>query len=81
MLYEVITNITGTLLDVGMGLKPAAWVAEVLAARNRELASATAKAGGLYLVDVTYPEKAGLPRLPLGPLWLPDNPPGARTFV
>jgi len=80
-LHHMVRNITGTLLEVGMGLKPATWVAEVLAARNRDLAGTTAKAGGLYLVDVTYPDNAGLPRLPLGPLWLADNPPGTRTFV
>ena len=55
-------------------------VAEVLAARDRDMAGATAKAGGLYLVDVTYPDHFGLPQTPLGPLWLPDCEPGMTSF-
>ncbi len=80
-LHHMVRNITGTLLEVGFGQKSAQWVDEVLAARNREVAGVTAKPGGLYLVDVTYPEQYGLPRLPLGPLWLPDNAPGSTTFM
>ena len=34
--------------------------------------SATAKAAGLYLVDVDYPEEFNIPKMPLGPLFLPD---------
>ena len=79
-LHHMVRNITGSLLEVGMGNRPESWVAEVLAARNRDVAGATAKAGGLYLVDVTYPDHFGLPRMPLGPLWLPDCEPGTTSF-
>ncbi len=34
---------------------------------------ATAKAGGLYLVDVDYPKEFGLPQVAMGPLFLPDD--------
>jgi tRNA pseudouridine38-40 synthase len=44
------------------------------------LAGPTAKAGGLYLVDVDYPAEFALPQLPLGPLWLPDSAPGTTSF-
>ena len=79
-LHHMVRNITGSLVEVGMGHQPESWIADVLAARDRECAGATAKAGGLYLVDVTYPEHFGLPVLPLGPLWLPDNAPGTTSF-
>ena len=64
-----------------MGNQPASWIEQLLVARDRELAGATAKAGGLYLVDVTYPDHFDLPSLPLGPLWLPDNAPGTTSFL
>lgn len=79
-LHHMVRNITGSLLLVGQGLKPVEWVAEVLAAQDRNLAGPTAKAGGLYLVDVDYPLELGLPRVPLGPLWLPDSAPGTTSF-
>jgi len=75
-LHHMVRNITGTLLEVGQGNQPVEWVAELLAARDRTLAPATAKPGGLYLVAVDYPERFGLPESPLGPLFLPDKPPG-----
>ena len=80
-LHHMVRNITGSLLEVGMGNQPASWIEQLLVARDRELAGATAKAGGLYLVDVTYPDHFDLPSLPLGPLWLPDNAPGTTSFL
>lgn len=79
-LHHMVRNITGSLLLVGQGLQPVQWIAEVLAAKDRNLAGPTAKAGGLYLVDVDYPAEFGLPRPPLGPLWLPDSAPGTTSF-
>ena len=48
------------------------WIAEVLAAKDRNLAGPTAKAGGLYLVDVDYPAEFRLP-------WPPSARCGCRT--
>jgi len=45
----------------------------VLNAKDRTVAAATAKAEGLYLVEVDYPESCGLPTASIGPLFLPDN--------
>lgn len=53
-LYNMVRTIVGTLLDVGRGARPASWVAEVLAARNRSAAGRTAPAQGLFLVRVEY---------------------------
>lgn len=70
-LHHMVRNITGSLLEVGMGRRPPSWIAELLASKNRNLAAATAKAGGLYLVEVDYPEYYQIPRVALGPLFLP----------
>jgi len=51
-LYNMVRNITGTLVAVGNGKRPAAWVAEVLAARDRKLAGVAAPPQGLFLVRV-----------------------------
>lgn len=68
-LHHMVRNITGSLLLVGTGEKNKEWLANVLEAKDRTIAGATAKAEGLYLVDVTYPEQYELPKHPLGPLW------------
>lgn len=47
-------GIAGALAEVGLGRRPAGWVVEVLAARDRSLAPRTAPAGGLTLVEVIY---------------------------
>lgn len=49
------------------------WIRDLLAIKDRKQAGATAKAEGLYLVDVDYPVEFGLPVVPLGPLFLPDE--------
>ena len=69
-LHHMVRNIVGSLLEVGKGLQPESWLAELLASRDRTLAAATAKPHGLYLVQVDYPARWQLPTAPLGPLWL-----------
>jgi tRNA pseudouridine38-40 synthase len=71
-LHHMVRNITGSLLEVGMQNRAAEWIAALLAAKNRNLAAATAKPGGLYLVDVDYPAHFNLPKNSAGPLFLPD---------
>lgn len=69
-LHNMVRNIVGTLYEVGMHKKPPAWVGEVLNARNRTMAGATAPPTGLYLVDVTYPREYDLPLIEQGPSFL-----------
>jgi tRNA pseudouridine38-40 synthase len=69
-LHHMVRNITGSLLEIGMGRKPVGWLGELLQSRNRNLAAATAKPGGLYLVAVDYPEYYAIPEVAPGPLFL-----------
>ena len=73
-LHHMVRNIVGTLLMVGRGEQPPSFVAEVLAARDRNRAGMTAEAHGLYLVEVSYPSRFGLPSPAPGPLFLPQQP-------
>jgi tRNA pseudouridine38-40 synthase len=53
-LYNMVRSIAGTLVFVGNGKHPAAWVAEVLKAENRIEAGPTAPPQGLFLVAAHY---------------------------
>ncbi len=71
--HHMVRNIAGSLITVGRKEQDPAWIQWLLEARNRTLASATAKPEGLYLVKVSYPAKFELPTSPVGPLFLPDQ--------
>ncbi|VAX76904.1 tRNA pseudouridine synthase A [Serratia symbiotica] len=71
--HHMVRNIVGNLMEIGCGKRGDNWMAELLTLRDRNLAAATARAEGLYLVSVDYPQHFSLPRLPLGPLFLPDD--------
>ncbi len=71
--YHMVRNITGSLIAVGRGEQEPEWIEWLLEAKDRKLAGATAKAEGLYLVDVDYPESFELPKGAIGPLFLPDE--------
>ena len=70
--HHMVRNIVGSLMEVGANNQPESWIAELLAAKDRTLAAATAKAEGLYLVAVDYPDRFDLPKPPMGPLFLAD---------
>ncbi|MXP50865.1 tRNA pseudouridine(38-40) synthase TruA [Pantoea sp. SoEX] len=69
-LYHMVRNIVGNLIDIGIGKKPESWMKILLSSRNRIFGCATAKAQGLYLVEVDYPSHFCLPKLSTGPLFL-----------
>jgi len=54
-LRHMVRIIVGSLVEIGRGRRDAAWLAQVLAARDRTLAGPTAPPGGLFLVHVAYP--------------------------
>lgn len=53
-LKQMVRSIVGTLAEVGTGRRPAASMADILAARDRSKAGKTAPPQGLYLVQVDY---------------------------
>lgn len=53
-LHSMVRTIVGTLVEVGRGKRQPAWVADVLAARNRSAAGQNAPACGLVFWHVRY---------------------------
>ncbi len=69
----MVRNIVGSLMEIGCGKRTKIWLAELLKLRNRNMAAPTARAEGLYLVEVDYPTHFALPKPPVGPLFLIDR--------
>jgi tRNA pseudouridine38-40 synthase len=61
-LQHMVRNIVGTLIYVGSGKHPPAWVAELLASRDRRKAAPTFAPEGLYLERIEYDGKWQLPQ-------------------
>lgn len=86
-LHHMVRNFAGALMAVGQGMHPAEWLGDVLKSGDRRLAGVTAPPGGLYLVDVGYPEEFGIPAASCGPAfarpWFDDgvNAPVAPSWV
>ncbi|NEX61629.1 tRNA pseudouridine(38-40) synthase TruA [Noviherbaspirillum galbum] len=70
-LHHMVRNIVGSLIMVGNGNQPPAWIAELLDARDRSRAAPTFMPDGLYLAKIDYDPKWELPQeaasLPLLP--------------
>ena len=60
-LHHMVRNIVGSLLVVGRGERPEAWIAELLAGRDRTVAGPTAPPDGLVFVSPLYPAEWRLP--------------------
>lgn len=60
-LQNMVRIVVGTLLRVGRGEAPPAWVGEVLANRDRRHRGQTAPPQGLYFSAVRYEERFGVP--------------------
>jgi tRNA pseudouridine38-40 synthase len=70
-LLHMVRNIVGALIAIGSGEKSPEWMKDILVARDRKQGGVTIAPQGLYLVEVTYPADFKLPRIPLGPFFLP----------
>jgi tRNA pseudouridine38-40 synthase len=70
-LHHMIRNIMGCLIAVGQGSCPVSWMAEVLAARNRDAAAPTFSPNGLYFLAPVYPAHFELPSQGPSYDWLP----------
>ncbi len=66
-LHHMVRNIVGSLVYVGSGKYPPDWMGIVLASRERARAAPTFEAAGLYLADVEYAGRWGLPSAPRAP--------------
>ena len=53
-LRHMVRAIVGTLVEIGRGRQPVAWIDDVIASRDRARAGQTAPAQGLFLVSVDY---------------------------
>jgi tRNA pseudouridine38-40 synthase len=53
-LHHMVRNLVGSLVEIGRGARPPAWMAELLEGRDRRRAGPTAPAHGLVLVRVLY---------------------------
>jgi len=53
-LYHMVRNLTGTLVEVGLGARSVQDFKAILASRERKRAGITAPAHGLYLKEVKY---------------------------
>ena len=69
-LHHMIRNVVGCLVAVGSGARPAAWLAEVLAGRDRALAAATFAPDGLYFVGPYYDPEHAIPDRTAAMDWL-----------
>jgi tRNA pseudouridine38-40 synthase len=56
-LRHMVRIVTGSIVDVGAGTRPAAWLGEALAARDRRAAGRTAPPSGLVLEQVFYGDR------------------------
>ena len=60
-LHHMVRNIVGSLLVVGRGERPVAWIAELLEGRDRTVAGPTAPSAGLLFLGPKYPPHWNLP--------------------
>lgn len=70
-LHHMIRNIMGCMVYIGQGSHPPGWMAEVLAARNRDAAAPTFSPDGLYFRGPVYDAKWGLPDRTAAYDWVP----------
>ena len=60
-LHHMVRNIVGSLLLVGCGERPQAWIGELLAGGDRTVAGPTAPSAGLVFLGPRYPSQWQLP--------------------
>ena len=70
-LHHMVRNIMGCLVAVGSGSRPPGWMAQVLAARNRDAAAPTFAPDGLYFLGPYYDGELGILEHTPAMDWLP----------
>ena len=76
-LHHMVRNLVGTFLMIGRGKRKPEWMAQVLAAKDRQMAAPTFMPDGLYLTKIAYPEEFAIPAPWLQNSWLPESVTGA----
>jgi tRNA pseudouridine38-40 synthase len=74
-LHHMVRNLMGALITIGSGNQPPAYMAQLMAERNRELAPPTFPAAGLYFLGPQYDLHLAIPRRTAAHDWLPRVPP------
>jgi tRNA pseudouridine38-40 synthase len=74
-LHHMVRNLMGALITIGSGNQPPAYMAQLMAERNRELAPPTFPAAGLYFLGPQYDPHLAIPRRTPAHDWLPRVPP------
>ena len=74
-LHHMVRNIVGCLVYVGKGKYSPAWMAEVLAGRDRSRAAPTFGPQGLYLSGIDYDPRWALPAFATDPRFAPMEQP------
>ncbi len=67
-LHHMVRNLAGSLISIGFGDQNVRWLKEVLLSQNRQLASKTSAAAGLYFVQAYYPDEFKLQQIERKPL-------------
>jgi len=70
-LHHMVRNIMGCLVAIGAGVRDRAWLADVLAAKDRSVAAPTFAPDGLYFVGPYYDPAFDVPNAPAELDWLP----------
>lgn len=70
-LHHMVRNIMGCLLAVGNGTRDTAWLAGVMASRDRSLAAPTFPPDGLYFLGPYYDARHAIPERTPAMDWLP----------
>ncbi len=60
-LHHMVRNIAGVLIMIGTGERPVSWARDVLDAKDRTMGGVTAPPNGLFLINVSYDDKFGIP--------------------
>lgn len=60
-LHHMVRNFVGSLLPVGRGEQPEAWIGQLLVGRDRLVAGPTAPSNGLVFLGPRYPAEWSLP--------------------
>lgn len=68
-LHHMVRNIVGSLVYIGAGRQPVAWIPELLAGHDRRRAAPTFAPDGLYLSAIEYDPAFGLPAFRPNPLF------------